>query len=79
VKEYPSGVDPSAAFPNFRIYGLCGGIDLVVPSVDDRIAVEIMDEFHDALLQLVFRADADVTEHGAGGFCEELAETRRCP
>src|SRR5580700_9152828 len=28
---------------------------------------------------LVFRADADVTEHGAGGFCEELAETRRCP
>jgi hypothetical protein len=38
-----------------------------------------MDEFHDALLQLVFRADADVTEHGAGGFCEELAETRRCP
>jgi len=30
-----------------------------------------MDEFHDALFQLVFRADTDVTEHRAGGFCEE--------
>ena len=35
------------------------------------VAVEIMDELHDALFQLVFRADADVTEHGAGGFGEE--------
>jgi TPP-dependent trihydroxycyclohexane-1,2-dione (THcHDO) dehydratase len=39
--------------------------------VDDRIAVEITDEFHDALFQLVFRADADVTQDGAGGFGEE--------
>ena len=46
-------------------------IDLIVPAVDDRVAVEIMDELHDALFQLVFRADADVTEHGAGGFGEE--------
>jgi hypothetical protein len=61
----------STAFPNSRIYGLCGGIDLIVPSVDDRVAVEIMDELHDALFQLVFRADADVTKHGAGGFGEE--------
>jgi len=61
----------STAFPNSRIYGLCGDIDLIVPSVDDRVAVEIMDELHDALFQLVFRADADVTKHGAGGFGEE--------
>src|SRR5689334_18480366 len=61
----------STAFPNFRSYGSCSGIDLIVPAVDDRVAVEIMDELHDALFQLVFRADADVTEHGAGGFGEE--------
>ena len=39
--------------------------------MDDRVAVEIIDELDDALFQLVFRADADVTEHGAGGFGEE--------
>ena len=44
----------STAFPKFRIYGSCGGIDLIVPSVDDRVAVEIMDELHDALFELVF-------------------------
>ena len=42
-----------------------------MPAVDDRVAVEIMNELHDALFQLVFRADADVTEHGAGGFGED--------
>ena len=42
-----------------------------MPSVDDRVAVEIMDELHDALFQLVFRADADVAKHGAGDFGEE--------
>jgi hypothetical protein len=62
---------PSTTFPNFRIYGSRGGIDLVVPSVDNRVAVEIMDELHDALFQLVFGIDADVTEYGAGGFGEE--------
>ena len=44
----------STALPNSCIYGSCGGIDLIVPSVDDRVAVEIMDELHDALFQLVF-------------------------
>ena len=46
---------------------------MIVPSVDDWVAVEIMDELHDALSQLVFRVDADVTEHGAGGFGEEAS------
>jgi hypothetical protein len=63
--------EASTALPNSCIYGSCGGIDLIVPSVDDRVAVEIMDELHDALFQLVFRADADLAEHGAGGFGEE--------
>jgi hypothetical protein len=61
----------STAFPNFRPYGSCGVIDLIVPSVDDGVAVEIINEFHDVLFQLVFRADADVAEHGASGFGEE--------
>src|SRR6476660_5837012 len=64
-------LNTSTAFPNFRTYGSCGGIDLIVPMVDDRGAVEIINELHDALFQFVFRADADVTEHGAGGFGEE--------
>jgi hypothetical protein len=34
----------STEFPNFRIYGSCGGIDFVVPSVDDGVAVGIVDE-----------------------------------
>ena len=41
--EPPAG-GTSTAFPNFRSYGSCSGIDLVVPAVDDRVAVEIMDE-----------------------------------
>jgi len=49
---------------------LCCGIDLIVPSVDDRVAVEIMDELHDALFELVFRADADVPEHRAAALAK---------
>src|SRR5205085_1697039 len=30
----------STALPNCCIYGSCGGIDLIVPTVDDRVAVE---------------------------------------
>jgi len=44
----------STAFPKYRTYGLGGEIDLVVPSMDDRIAVEVIDEFDDALFQFVF-------------------------
>ena len=49
VKHYTS-----TAFPKYRTYGLGGEIDLVVPSMDDRIAVEVIDEFDDALFQFVF-------------------------
>jgi hypothetical protein len=64
-------VRTSTAFPNLRIYGSCSGIDFVVPSVDDGVAVEIVNELDDALFELVFRADANVAEHRAGGFGEE--------
>src|SRR5215813_1023826 len=43
-------------------------------SVNDRVAVQIIDELQDALFEFVFRADADVAEHGAGGFGEEALD-----
>ena len=36
------------------MYGSSNGIDLILPSVDHRVAVEIIDELHDALFELVF-------------------------
>jgi len=43
----------STPFPNCRIYGSGNGVDLVMPSMDHRIAVEVVDKLDDALLQLV--------------------------
>ena len=51
----------STSFPNFRIHGSGGRIDLMAPAMDDRVAIEVVDELHDALLELVRRADADMT------------------
>lgn len=45
-----------------------------MPSVDDGVAVEIVDELDDALFELVFRADANVAEHRAGSFGEEALD-----
>jgi hypothetical protein len=45
-----------------------------MPSMDDRIAIEVVDELGDTLFQLVFRVDADVAEHRAGGFGEEALD-----
>jgi hypothetical protein len=67
-------VRTTTAFPNLRIYGSCSGIDFVVPSVDGGVAVEIVNELDDALFELMFRADANVAEHRAGGFGEEALD-----
>ena len=48
------GIDTSTAFPNSCIYGSSRGIDSILPSVDHRVAVEIIDELDDALFELVF-------------------------
>jgi hypothetical protein len=72
--DHLANIGSSTEFPNFRIYGSCGGIDFVVPSVDDGVAVEIVDELDDALFELVFRADANVAEHRAGSFGEEALD-----
>jgi hypothetical protein len=44
-----------------------GSVDLIMPSMDHWVAVEVVDEFKNALLELVLGGDADVTEYGAGG------------
>jgi hypothetical protein len=38
----------------------CSVSDLVAPGVDDWLAIDIVDEGHQALLEFVFGADADV-------------------
>ena len=48
--------------------GSVGGIDLIAPSIDHGIVVEVVNELDDALFQFVFRVDADVTKDGARGF-----------
>ena len=68
---WPDGTQPSTAFPICRTYGSGSEIDFVAPSVDDRVTIEVIDELDDALLQLVFRVDTDVTEDRAGSFGEE--------
>src|SRR5215813_12232569 len=61
----------STSFPKFRTYRSGGEIDFVAPSMDDRVAIEVIDEVDDALLQLVCGVDTDVAEHGAGCFGEK--------
>src|SRR5262245_59186458 len=39
--------------------------------MDDRVAIEVIDELDDALLQLVCGVDTDVAGHGAGCFGEK--------
>jgi hypothetical protein len=56
----------STPFPKFRTYRSGGKIDFVAPSMDDRVAIEVIDEFDDALRQFVCRVDTDVAEHGPG-------------
>ena len=42
--------------------------------MDHWVAVEVVDEFENALLELVLGGDADVTEYGAGGFGKEALD-----
>ena len=49
----------------------CSLVELVGPCVNDRIAVEIIDRGHEAILELVLGCDADVAQDGAGELGEE--------
>ena len=53
----------STSFPKLRTYRSEREIEFVAPAMDDRVAIEITDEFDDALLQFVCRVDTDVAEH----------------
>src|SRR5215468_2174680 len=55
----------STSFPKLRTYRSDREIEFVAPPMNDRVAIEITDEFDDALLQLVCRVDTDVAEYGA--------------
>ena len=47
-------------FRNNRTMASCSVSDLVAPGVDDWLAIDIVDKGHQALLEFVFGADADV-------------------
>jgi hypothetical protein len=47
-------------FQNNRTMASCCVSDLVAPGVDDWLAIDIVDEGHQAFLEFVFGADADV-------------------
>jgi len=43
----------------------CCLIDCVTPDVDDWLAIDVVDKAHQAFLQFVFGADADVARYRA--------------
>jgi hypothetical protein len=47
---------------------------LIAPSMDHRVAVEVLNTLDDALFQFVFRGDADVTKDGARSFSKEALD-----
>src|SRR5512145_695465 len=51
-----------------------GLLKLVGPGVDDRVLVEVVHGCHDAVLELFFGGDPDVTQHRAGEFGEEALD-----
>jgi hypothetical protein len=57
----------------FRIISGCLG-ELVGPSVDDGVAIDIVDTGHDALLELVLRCNPDVAQDRAGELGEEALD-----
>src|SRR6516164_11412172 len=45
--------------------------DLVAPGMGDWLAIEVIDEGHQALFEFVFGGDADLSEHRAREFGKE--------
>src|SRR5712691_4212973 len=48
-----------------------GFVELVGPSVDDRMLVEVFDGGHDTVLEFYFGCDADMAQDGEGQLGEE--------
>ena len=61
-----------------RIISDCLG-ELVGPSVDDGVAIDIVDTGHDALFELVLRCNPDVAQDRAGELGEEALDKGASP
>src|SRR5579862_6366549 len=48
--------------------------EFIGPGVDDRMAIDVIDTGDDALLEFVFRGDADVAQDGSGELGEEALD-----
>ena len=60
---------------DFEIRIISGGlVELVGPSVDDGVSVELVHGGHDTVLELLFGCDADVAQDGAGELGEETLD-----
>src|SRR6516164_5459868 len=55
-------VSDEPSFSNNRTMASCCVSDLVAPGVDDWLAIDIVDEGHQAFLEFVFGADTDVAQ-----------------
>jgi len=49
-------------------------VELVGPSVDDGVSVELVHGGHDTVLELLFGCDADMAQHRAGELGEETLD-----
>ena len=51
-----------------------GAVELVGPSVNDGMAIDVVDGGHEAVLEFLFGCDADMAEHRAGELGEEALD-----
>ena len=61
---------------------LCGSscpVDFLTPSVDDWLAIDVVNEGHQALLEFVFGTDADMAQHRTRQLGEEALDEIECP
>ena len=54
--------------------GSCCIVDFVAPSVDDWLAIDVVDEGHQAFLEFVFGGDANVAQHRTRQLGEEALD-----
>jgi hypothetical protein len=50
-----------------------GAVELVSPSVDDGMLVEMLDSGHEAIPEFLFGGDTDVAQHGSGDHARPVA------
>ena len=70
----PLGSQLVACFRNSGPMASGSIIDFVLPGVDDGLAVDVSDAGHEAQLEFVFGADADVAQHRTRQLGEEALD-----